>query len=159
MSVADAAAALSLSPQRVHQLLKSGHLVDVPLAAGRFRHRAGEPRVRLSDVSRLLNLRSSPPSERPAGEYGHGGTADDPGAARAAALELKIELDEVRDRLKVERARTEHALQIASDLLEMVQSGLAAEGKIDDVAGAYSKALTQLLAPRHVPTERFANSD
>lgn len=159
MSVADAAAALSLSPQRVHQLLKSGHLVDVPLAAGRVRHRPGEPRVRLSDVSRLLNFRDSPPTEGLAGEYGPGGTADDYGAARAAALELKIELDEVRDRLKVERTRTEHALQIASDLLEMVRSGLTTEGKIDDVAGAYSKALTQLLAPRHVPTERFTKSD
>lgn len=173
LTIAQAASALNLSEQRIHQLLRDGDLDGVDLPAGRRRHTPGAPRVFVDSVDRLRGnredghrqktaawngtraLRSraakTPPLEQPGVAVERPTAADEVEAARAAALEMKVRLDATRDQLKQERARTRKALDVAAGLLDLLCESSHASDRLNDLADGYSDALTQVLAPQNAP--------
>jgi hypothetical protein len=168
LTIAEAASALNLSDERVHQLLTSGQLDGVPLPMGRKRHAPGVPRVTAASVRRLREDRVR---ERDAAEAGrtarkapvttekgaedaaaHGSSAGgDVAAARAAAQELKVQMDALREELGAERARNAKLLQVTTNLVELLRDSVRSADALDAVADGYSQALTQLLSPGGPP--------
>ena len=168
VTIAEAAAALNLSKPRVHQLMSDGILDGPGLPAGRKRHSPGAPRVTSESIERYLAVRvgeeqekaaAKPRRHRPvllgepvaAGVTAHqapGATA----AARAAAQELKVRMDTLRDELRRERARNQQLLEVTAKLLELLRDTNDSGNRLDDVAEGYSLALTQLLSPDVVPS-------
>lgn len=170
LTIAEAAAGLHLSGSRVHQLLADGLLDGVELLPGRTRHVPNAPRVTAESVERLARHRADdharrhprrPDPTRAGTACGHdrSGIADvsatepvdETAAARAAAQELKVELDVLRDQLRAERAHKQQLLDVVGTLAQMMKETSASTDRLDDVAAAYSGALTQLLSPTQLP--------
>lgn len=143
MTIAEAAESLHVSEQRVHQLLRESALESVALPAGRLRYRAGSARVTAESVNRLISSRSSdnrPPS------LPHAAQGPVAGSTRLSREE-KVELDLLRAEVRAERSRNRRLLDVAAELVELLRESSAAADRLDDVAGKYSDALTQLLGP------------
>jgi hypothetical protein len=74
------------------------------------------------------------------------GTADvSVGSSRAAAQELKVKFDAMRDALRSERARSKELVDVIEKLVGMLRSSQVSADQLDDVTDGYSQALTQLL--------------
>lgn len=177
LTIAEAAAKLNLSEQRVHQLLSAGQLEGVDLPPGRLRHVPSAPRVTTASVEDLRGVRDAERSGKAAvqeaaraprhGQRGSGTTAPaaaapdvgasrgtDVASARAAAQELKVGLDTLREEVRKERARTEQAVEVAAGLIEMLRDSFRSGDRLDEVVDGYSDALTQLLSPNVPPDGR-----
>jgi len=68
-----------------------------------------------------------------------------------AALELKVRLDSSREQVRNERERADRLLDVAAQLVELLRDSSRSADGLDEVAEAYSSALTQLLAPGTAP--------
>lgn len=158
LTIREAKAALNLSGPRIHQLLASGDLDGPPLTPGRKRHAPGAPRVTATSIARYLDagraddrgVPAKPTAEaRPSTQQS---VADEgPDSAGAAAQELKVRLDAMRDALRSERALNKQLLEVIEKLVGMLRSSQITADHLDDVTEAYSQALTQLLAPETAP--------
>ncbi len=155
LTLAEAADALNVSTQRIHQLLLSDELDGPDRPPGRLRFPPSTGRVTRDSVDRLLRSRAAADaSSKPgrgggAGRFGTVGSAN-PAAddqVRAAAQELKVKLDVLRDQIRTERARNRQLIDVASDLLAILKTASADADTLDDVTDGYSHALTQLLSP------------
>ena len=154
LTIREAEAALNLSGPRIHQLLASGDLEGPPLKAGRKRHSPGAPRVTATSIARYLDARRVEDGGEPARPRTVAGSSARESAiakgssdARAAAQELKVRFDAMRDALRAERARNKDLLDVVEKLVGMLRSGEITADHMDDVTEGYSRALTQLLAP------------
>lgn len=150
VSVAQAASRLGLSEARVHQLLKTRELDGPELPTGRLRHVAGTGRVTEASIETLLTKRttqrpSQHPKSVPLPMTAAPGSSDT--ALRAAAQELKVQLDSARDALRAERDRSRRVLQVTAELVELLRESTDAADGVDRLADGYSAALTQLLSP------------
>lgn len=158
LTLAEAADALNVSTQRIHQLLLAGELEGPERPRGRLRFPPNSGRVTRDSVDRLLHSRAAAADART--KTSRGGVAgpsdtDTPGSAglaaddqvRAAAQELKVKLDVLRDQIRAERARNRKLIDVASDLLAMLKTASDDADTLDDVTDGYSHALTQLLSP------------
>lgn len=162
LTLAEAAALLNLSPQRVHQLLAAGELDGPLLPPGRVRFAPGAGRVARDSLERLLAERSAQTTNRRGRRHAADGTwatsltagvssQAELDRVRAAAQELKVKMDALRDQVRAERARNHKLIDVASDLLSMLRQVSDDADQLDDITDSYSQALTQLLAP-HTPT-------
>jgi phosphoenolpyruvate-protein kinase (PTS system EI component) len=68
-------------------------------------------------------------------------------SAKAAAQEMKVKLDAMRDELAAERSRNQDLLDVVEKLVKLLRGTQASADQLDDVADGYSNALTQLLTP------------
>lgn len=170
LTIAEAGRALNLSGERIHQLLKDGPLQGVPLPPGRKRHAPGAPRVARASVERLRAERVREETEaaaertvrRRTGQVsvgfanegsGPAGSGRESEKARAAALELKVRMDTLRDQLREERARNSKLLESMEILVRVLRDTTASSNALDDVTDGYSQALTQFLAPDTPPAD------
>lgn len=156
LTVAEAADTLGVSPQRVHQLLTSEELDGPGLPAGRLRFPPNAERVSRSSLDALIARRAEKVPGGPTDGKSSAATsrvarapaADrDVDRARAAAQELKVKLDAMRDQLRAERQRSRQLIGVASQLLDMLETQGTDADMLDDVSEGYSSALTQLLGP------------
>lgn len=167
LTIAEAARALKLSEQRIHQLLSSHELDGIELPLGRKRHVPGSPRIYAASVARLIRERQSEQADKDATQRSRqqvGGertgpntprgaalpdatSANEVNSARAAALEMKVRLDAARDGIRAERDRTKKALDIAASLLELLRESTHVDDDLDALADGYADALTQVLTP------------
>lgn len=156
LTLAEAADTLKVTPQWISQLLAAGELDGPSLPPGRLRFPPNSGRVYRSSLDTLLRDRAKQTSALRATESGvgresssSGPSAPSPDAdrARAAAQELKVKLDVMRDQLRAERKRSRQLMGIAAQLLEMLQVQGDGADALDDVSDGYSSALTQLLGP------------
>ena len=90
-----------------------------------------------------MRRRQAPPTT-PSAEPGQQQSLSD---SRAAAQELKVQMDVLRDQLREERARNRQLLDVAAQLVDLLKQSSDSADKLDDVTDGYSKALTQLLSP------------
>lgn len=160
LTLAEAADILKVTPQWVAQLLAVGELDGPGLPSGRLRFPPNSGRVYRMSLDKLLRDRAS---ERSAlgetlSDGGNGSRLAGPSApsrdvdrARAAAQELKVKLDVMRDELRAERKRSRQLMGVAAQLLEMLQAQGDGTDALDDVSDGYSSALTQLLGPDTPP--------
>jgi len=158
LTVAEAADALNLSPQRVHQLLDSGHLDGPDLPPGRLRFPAGAGRVTSTSVDDLLRARSGDTAARQNRRRELRPTPAAPGdvqadQARAAAQELKVKMDALRDQVRAERVRNRQLMAVASNLLDLLKEASDDADELDGITDGYSHALTQLLSPDAPPRD------
>jgi hypothetical protein len=164
LTIRQVAAALNLSDARVHQLVAEGLLDCVSLPSGRKRHAPGSRRVTSASVERLRLEREAaarvavePRARRrgapdaPTAVLPAGGGELEVAAARAAALELKVRLDSAREQVRNERERADRLLDVAAQLVELLRHSSRSANGLDELAEAYSSALTQLLAPGTAP--------
>lgn len=159
LTIREAEVALNLSGPRIHQLLASGDLAGPPLKIGRKRHSPGAPRVTRSSIDRYLDARRAEDGGAPAGRRTGARSSTRQSATseggvdstRAAAQELKVRLDAMRDALRSERARSKELLEVIEKLVGMLRSDQINADQLDDVTEGYSQALTQLLAPDTSP--------
>lgn len=157
----EARAALNLSSPRIHQLLAAGELDGTPLAPGRKRHSPGAPRVTVASVDRYLRKSEGERARMPerartshtagnaasSGETPSGVASSEAVAARAAAQELKVRLDAMRDELAAERERNRGLLDVVDRLVSLLRGSQLSADRLDGVTDGYSQALTQLLTP------------
>jgi phosphoenolpyruvate-protein kinase (PTS system EI component) len=68
-------------------------------------------------------------------------------SAKAAAQEMKVKLDAMRDELAAERSRNQDLLDVVEKLVKLLRGTQASADRLDDVTDGYSNALTQLLTP------------
>jgi hypothetical protein len=156
LTLAEAADTLNLSTQRIHQLLLTGGLDGPDRPVGRLRFPPNAGRVTRDSIDRLLHARAAAADVHPKTTRGAvalasptagsaNSAADD--QVRAAAQELKVKLDVLRDQIRAERARNRKLIDVASDLLAMLKTASDDADTLDDVTDGYSHALTQLLSP------------
>lgn len=150
-TVAQTAQRLGLSEARIHQLLRAGELNGPPLPAGRLRHVPGAGRVTETSIDALLRKRATPQGEGRSRATQQPSTAPtrlpSDSAFRAAAQELKVQLDSARDALRAERERSRRLLVVTSELVDLLRDTAEAADGVDRLADGYSAALTQLLSP------------
>lgn len=155
LTLAEAADALNVSTQRIHQLLRADTLEGPERPAGRLRFPPNAGRVTRDSVNRLLHARAAANARPKTGRGTVAGPSSTAGSTnpaaddqvRAAAQELKVKLDVLRDQIRAERARNRQLIDVASDLLAMLKTASADADTLDDVTDGYSHALTQLLSP------------
>lgn len=155
LTLAEAADALNVSTQRIHQLLLAYELDGPERPPGRLRFAPNAGRVTRDSIDRLLRSRAATANTSPTTGRGVAGPSATTGSAnptsddqvRAAAQELKVKLDVLRDQIRAERARNRQLIDVASDLLAMLKTASADADTLDDVTDGYSHALTQLLSP------------
>lgn len=169
LTIQEAGLALNLSGERIHQLLNEGELEGMPLPTGRKRHAPGAPRVTLDSVERLRSKRAAkttapstarkrhraasstapPASGRTSPPTTTSDRGSDPESerARSAAQELKVGMDALRDQLRAERGRSAKILEAMETLVGVLRESAETHDMLDDVAEAYSQALTQFLGP------------
>lgn len=154
VTIAEAAAALGVRPQRIHQLLREGRLSGPPVPAGRAPGGIGrvwresltaeQARREVVEQQPAVGGRHTPDS-RTRRESARGGR--EPGSAQSAWVavqELKVALDVAREALRRERAQSARLAQTLADLLRAERD----QGRrLDEIAQGYSDALTQLLGP------------
>jgi hypothetical protein len=156
LTLAEAADALNVSTQRIHQLLLADELEGPERPPGHLRFPPNSGRVTRDSVDRLLRSRAAAAHAHT--ETSRGGLAGPSATAgsanpaaddqvRAAAQELKVKLDVLRDQIRAERARNRNLIDVASDLLAMLKTASTDADTLDDVTDGYSHALTQLLSP------------
>lgn len=161
LTIREAMAALHLSGPRVHQLLTNGELDGPALPPGRKRHSPNAPRVSSSSVQRYLRAReaedrsggtlgSGAPDSRPSGAAARS-TALATDSAKAAAQELKVRLDAMREELRFERQRTKGLIDVTVRLAELLRSSQVSADRLDEITDGYSDALTPFLAPDTPP--------
>jgi len=157
LTIREVGTLLNLSGPRIHQLLADGDLQGPGLPLGRKRHSPGAPRVTRQSVDRYLREREEervPITPRPARKRGKDASAPTPAwnapgeaSAKAAAQELKVRLDSMRDELAAERARNKDLLEVVERLVGILRSSQISADRLDGVTDGYSLALTQLLTP------------
>jgi hypothetical protein len=155
LTLAEAADVLNLSTQRIHQLLLADELDGPDRPPGRLRFPPNTGRVTRDSVDRLLTSRAAAAASPKRGRGAVAGPSPTTGSAtppaddqvRAAAQELKVKLDVLRDQIRAERARNRQLIDVASDLLAILKTASADADTLDDVTDGYSHALTQLLSP------------
>lgn len=156
LSITQAADALGVSPQRVHQMLREERLNGPDQGPGRAP--GGVGRVwrgsldleieRRKDRTRVQPLRRSK-------QVARAGTSLDVSAsdsartqsAHAAALHLKVALDLAREALKVERAQSAKITKTLAQAVALLEATQDQASRLDAITDGYSEALTQLLAP------------
>lgn len=156
----EAADILRVSPQRVHQLMVSGDLDGPVLPTGRMRFPAHAARVTRASLDQLLLARAEQAAarreQRRARELPRVGPAVSAASApedqqvltaRAAAQELKVKMDALRDQVRAERGRNRQLIEIAAQLLDLLKTTVDDADELDAVTDGYSSALTQLLSP------------
>jgi len=142
LTISEAATALNLSGQRVHQLLQIGALEDTALPSGRLRHPPNAPRITESSVRALVGVRTSgktvlPPRER----------KGNPEVIASSTHELKVRADMLREQLRGERERSRRLVEIVETLAGLLREAHDSADRLDAVAETYSDVLTQFLAP------------
>lgn len=162
LSIREAEAALNLSGPRIHQLLVTGELLGPALERGRKRHSPGAPRVTMASIVRYIEDLES---KSPASEGGRPSRTSNPPGARtatpdegststgAAAQELKVKLDAMREELRAERTRSRDLLDVIDKLVAVLRDTQVSADHLDDVTDGYSQALTQLLTPDSLPPD------
>lgn len=161
VTIAEAAAVLGVSRPRIHQLLNAGVLTGRKIETTRAP--AGALRVsraslvaeveRRRRVKEGAKVRTDPGDARGSSK----GDAADRGSktrrdrrgdsATAAALRMKIALDQARDALKHERAQTAKVTRVLAETVAMLQEQQRLTQQADDLAARYADAVTQLLTP------------
>ena len=161
LTIREAMDALHLSGPRIHQLLAVGELDGPGLPVGRKRHSPNAPRVSEASVNRYLKAREAehqpratrkPRSSRPP-RSDVGASTPDPAteSAKAAAQELKVRLDGLREELRFERQRTKALVEVTVKLADLLRGSMASADQLDEITGGYSDALTPFLAPDTPP--------
>lgn len=150
-TVAQAAERLGLSEARIHQLLRAGELNGPALPPGRLRHIPGTGRITDTSIEELIVQRAAPQHPPRSRATQHPATppalVPSDSALRAAAQELKVQLDSARDALRDERERSCRLLRVTSELVDLLRDSSDSADGVDRLADGYSAALTQLLAP------------
>jgi hypothetical protein len=155
LTIGEAEAALSLSGPRIHQLLADGELDGPALPPGRKRHSPGAPRVTQASIDQYLRTRADEQALKPAARPPKKGKPAPPASgsstgeasAKAAAQEMKVKLDAMREELAAERARNKDLLEVVDKLIGLLRGAQASADRLDGVTDGYSEALTQLLTP------------
>lgn len=156
LTIGETEAALNLSGPRIHQLLADGELDGPGLPPGRKRHSPGAPRVTRASIDQYLRSRADEQAHKPAptrppikavpARATSGGSTGD-ASAKAAAQEMKVKLDTMREELAAERARNKDLLDVVDKLVGLLRGAQTSADHLDEVANGYSDALTQLLTP------------
>lgn len=156
LTIGEAEAALSLSGPRIHQLLADGELDGPGLPPGRKRHSPGAPRITQASIDQYLQARADERALKPAPARRPkkvipaplaSGSSTGEAAAKAAAQEMKVKLDAMREEIAAERARNKDLLEVVDKLTQMLRGAQASADRLDGVTDGYSDALTQLLTP------------
>jgi hypothetical protein len=152
LTLAEAAAALGVRPQRISQMLSNGDLRGPAMGPGRAPKGVG--RVWRHEIEREIRDRESErrPRRAPRGRDPHAGASAREATAVEAALRMKIGLDEARRMLKEERQKRKRLVSMLADAVAEIGREQADGDSFDIMAEAYSEALTQLLTPDQ-PTE------
>lgn len=147
LTLAEAAAALGVSPQRISQMLRKGDLRGPVTGPGRAPKGVG--RVWRDEIEREVRERESSrrPRRAPGSRDLHAGPSAREAAAVEAALRMKIGLDEARRMLKEERQKRKRLVNMLADALAEIGRAQGEADSFDVMAEAYSEALTQLLTP------------
>lgn len=138
VTLSEAAASLSVSQSRVHQLIAAGVLRSTPVPEGRLKHLRGAARVETASLTRELERRRSLTPTLP--------DTHDP--QHDALYEMKIRLDQARDELRMERSRARRLVALLKDMASLVEHSIDQSDTIDDLASGYSEVVTELLGPR-----------
>jgi hypothetical protein len=72
-------------------------------------------------------------------------------SAKAAAQELKVRLDAMREELRFERQRTKGLIEVTVKLADLLRGSVASADQLDEITSGYSDALTPFLAPDTPP--------
>jgi len=149
LTLAEAAAALGVKPQRISQMLRSGALRGPAVRPGRAPKGAG--RVWRDEIEREISEREtrSRARRRRSSDGPQAGPSAREAAAVEAALRMKIGLDEARRRLKEERQTQKRLVRMLADAVAEIGRAQATADSLDGIAETYSEALTQLLTPDH----------
>lgn len=152
LTLAEAATALGVSPQRISQMLSKGDLHGPAMGSGRAPKGVG--RVWRDEIEREIGERESNSRRRRTRGSGqpHGSPSAREAAALEAALRMKIGLDDARRNLKEERQVRMRLVSMLADAVAEIGRAQAEADTFDGIADAYSEALTQLLIPDQ-PTE------
>lgn len=159
LTLAEAAARLRVTPQRISQLLRCGDLDGPPTGSGRAQKQA--PRVWESSLQqemarRLTGQRRSTHRHpvgagadvsKPLGRRGQGRSSAREAAALEAMLQIKIRLDDAREALRQERQVSKRLTSMLAAATAELQAAQTQADRLDDIAVGYSAALTQLLVP------------
>jgi hypothetical protein len=157
LTLTEAAHRLHVTPQRISQMLRHGHLAGPGGRAGRAQKHA--PRVWESSLEEEIARREKaqyhashqPPTSAEAKAGKPAGAADQPGpsareaAALEAALLMKLKLDEARKALREERQANKRLTSMLAAAIAELQAAHIQADRLDKVTDSYSEALTQLL--------------
>lgn len=138
VTVATAAASLDVSAARIHQLVAAGVLVAAPLPPGRLKQRPRTAYIDAASVDaerRMRQSRSASTTQNRAKE------------SRNSLYEAKIRMDQAREELRAERARSRKLARILTQMAQLVESSIAQSDAADAIADSYSEALSHVLGP------------
>jgi len=151
VTVEEAARRLGVSQSQVHNLCKGAppRLIKVPAPTGRKNHPAHAAVITRESLEELLRHRSSGPDPletsptQPAGESAS--RAQQSAGGHGAIHTLKVQLDQAREQWRKERLRSARLATLLERTAAELRSAVESREPFDEIADAYSAALTELL--------------
>lgn len=147
VTIADAAASLGVTTQRIHQLLNEGALAGPPQPEDQKRAPSGVPRVWVNSLLAQKERRTQ--REQPAASKRRR-RKPSVQVESASILELKVSLDLVREDLARERQQSRNLTQLLAQAVAALDEQQRLSERGDRIADGYSRALGELLAPTDI---------